>query len=108
MKATIKIKPISVNQAWQGRRYKTTLYKNFQKTSLALMPKGKLPEGKLKLTVSLGFSNSLSDLDNPIKTIIDTLQKKYGFNDRQLYEIHLYKNVVKKGQEYFTYQIEAL
>ena len=44
----IEIKPLSVNDAWQGTRYKTTKYKAFQKELLL-----KLPKIKLDLTGSL-------------------------------------------------------
>lgn len=73
-----------------------------------MMPKGRLPDGKLKITFIFGFSTSLSDLDNPFKPIIDTLQKKYQFNDRDIYEIHAFKQVVKKGKDFFEYKIESI
>ena len=40
----IDIKPLSVNEAWQGRRYKTPKYKQYQETLLWLLPKIKIPK----------------------------------------------------------------
>lgn len=54
------------------------------------------------LHIEFGFSNKASDLDNPVKPILDILQKKYGFNDRDIYELHIKKTIVPKGNEYIT------
>lgn len=108
MEATIQIKPISINQAFQGRRFKTPIYKAFEKEMLLRMPSLILPKSPLKLTITYGFSNSLSDLDNPTKLVTDIMQKKYMFNDRDIYEMVLYKKIVKKGFEYISYKLESL
>jgi Holliday junction resolvase RusA-like endonuclease len=104
----INLKPLSVNDAWQGKRFKTTEYKAFERDSLLMMPNLHIPENKLKISIEYGFSNKMSDVDNPTKCILDILQKRYGFNDNMIYELNLKKNIVEKGKEYFSFLIETL
>lgn len=102
----INITPLSVNKAWQGRRFKTADYKNYEATVLMMLPKIKIPEPYFKINIELGFSSKLADIDNPVKMILDILQKKYKFNDRDIHELNLSKRIVKKGKEYFKFNIE--
>ena len=101
MEIKLNIKPLSVNQAWQGKRFKTPKYKAFEKESILNMPATK-NQFKAPLTVDIvfGFSNSLSDIDNGLKPILDCLQKRYGFNDRDIYELNVKKEIVQKGKEF--------
>ncbi len=103
----IKIKPMSINQAWRGgRRFKTNEYKAYEEQMCYMLPaRYSIPEGNLTLTIEVGFSNRGSDLDNVCKPFIDILQKKYGFNDNRIYEIHLCKKIVKKGEDYISFEI---
>ena len=74
-----------------------------------MLPKGfTIPSGKLKLDIEYGFSSRASDLDNPCKLFIDILQKKYGFNDKNIYELNQRKTIVKKGDEFIKYKILKL
>lgn len=104
----LKIKPISVNDCWQGRRFKTQGYSIYEKQVGYLLPKLKIPKGKLFLSLTVGFSNKASDLDNIVKPFVDILQKKYGFNDKQIYAMDLWKQDVKKGQEFIEFEISPL
>ena len=36
------------------------------------------------------------------------LQKKYGFNDNEIYEAHIHKRLVKRGMEYIKVRIEHM
>jgi len=101
----ISIKALSVNQAWQGRRFKTEEYKAYELEFIYLLPPLKIPNGKLKLKIEFGVSSPLSDVDNMLKPTIDCLQKKYGFNDKNIYEIHARKVDVKKKEEYIHFEI---
>ena len=101
----IDLKPLSVNQAWKGRRMKTNLYKRFERNLLYLLPRIELPDGKLQLNLEFGFSNKGSDLDNPVKLVQDILSKRYGFNDNLIYRIVLNKVDVKKGEEFIKFKI---
>ena len=97
----INQKPLSVNQAWQGKRFKTPIYKAYEKEMLLRMPAGKIETDQmLRVEFFFGFSNKASDLDNPVKLLIDLAQKKYGFNDSNVYELNVRKCIVKKGQEF--------
>ena len=104
----INIKPISTNEAWKGRRFKSDLYKKYERDLLFLLPKCTLPEGQLRLTICFNLSNSNNDIDNSLKPFIDVLQKKYGFNDNKIYELIVKKQIVKKGLESVLFSIESM
>lgn len=102
----IHIKPLSVNSAFQGRRFKTPEYKTFEKLLLMSLPNRlEVPQGKLTVLFEFGFSSVLSDADNPVKMTMDVLQKKYSFNDRDVFRIEVDKVIVKKGEEYIKFEI---
>lgn len=105
----IPIKPLSVNEAWKGKRFKTDAYKHYERSILFILPKGKVSEdSKLSVNIEFGFSSSGSDIDNPVKCLMDIFQKKYGFNDSHVYEINLKKVIVKKGKEYSKIEIKSI
>ena len=104
----LNIKPLSVNEAWQGKRFKTVKYKKYEKDVLLMLPRIKLPPPPYKLYYEWGFSNKASDVDNPIKPFMDILQKKYLFNDKEIYELHLKKAIVAKGKEYIKFELTSL
>lgn len=100
---------MSVNKAWQGRRFKTKEYKEYEKMMLLILPNKSLEyKGNLKISIIFGFSNSTSDIDNPLKLVLDILQKKYKFNDRCVYELNVKKEVVKKKKEFIDIKITEL
>jgi len=102
-------KPLSVNQAWQGKRFKTPAYKEYEKAMLFMMPKAKVDtEEMLRVEFFFGFSNRASDLDNPVKLLMDIAQKKYGFNDKNVFEMNIRKCIVKKGEEFIHMGIYKL
>ena len=105
--ATVQIKPLSVNQCWQGRRFKTKAYQSYEKEMILRLKKEKLPEPPFKIVVVFGFSNKASDIDNPLKPLLDIVQKKYKkkFNDKDIYQMIIYKQVVKKGKEFVRFAI---
>jgi len=105
MATRINIKPLSVNLAWQGQRFKTPHYKRFERDCLLLLPKVKIPAKPLQIAYRFGFSNKLSDLLNPEKLVTDILCKKYGFDDRDIFKMTLEKEIVKKGQEYIEFEL---
>ena len=105
----IKIKPLSVNQCWQGKRFKTKTYKLYESELLLLLPNNyKVPLGNLEIVLEFGFSSKLADWDNPIKPFQDVLQKKYNFNDSRIYRAVVEKKIVKKGQEYIYFEINEI
>jgi len=103
----INIKPLSVNDAWQGRRYKTKEYKKYEKDCNLLLPGSlEIPDGYLKLDLEFGVSSSGSDIDNGVKLFVDILSKKYDFNDNRIFRMIIDKVKVKKGDEYIKFKIE--
>lgn len=107
----IQIKPVSVNECYTGRRFKTEIYKWYETELMYRLPGSydAIPKDcKLKVIYEFGFSSNGSDLFNHEKCLTDILQKKYGFNDNRIFEGHLYKKIVPKGQEYVTINITPL
>lgn len=104
----INIKPLSVNNAWQGKRFKTPAYKSYEKELLSKLRALEIPRGKLILIAKFGLSSKLADWDNPVKPFQDCLQKKYGFDDRRIYKAIIEKVNVKKGEEFIEFEIKGL
>lgn len=102
----IKIKPLSVNKAWQGRRFKTQDYKNYELELLSKLPKLELPKEPYFLKIKVGFSSKAADLDNVLKPFLDVLQKRYNFNDKEIYKIEIEKEIIKKGNEFISFEIK--
>lgn len=107
MNYTLQIKPLSVNECFKGRRFRTTKYDVFIKNMLLILPSVlTIPdETNIKLAIEFGFSSKASDIDNCCKSFIDCLVKKYKVDDRFIYEMHVFKNIVKKGEEYIKFKI---
>ena len=76
MKAELKIKPLSVNKVWQGRRFKTQDYKNYEEEVYYNLPK-KHVSGFVHITFSFYIKSfKRSDVDNFIKPLLDVIVKK--------------------------------
>lgn len=108
MISKIKIKPLSVNLSWKGKRYKTGEYKAYEQELMLKLPNIDIPDGDLSIYLEFGFSNRAADWDNPIKPFVDVLQKKYGFDDKRIYEAVTKKKIVPKRLEYISFEIKAL
>lgn len=105
----VEVKPLSVNEAWKGRRFKTSAYKAYRKKVLLMLRPMKLPEeGKLEVHIEYGFTTAGADIDNPTKMVLDILSEKFKFNDNRIYRLILDKEVVGKGKEYFAFSVKAL
>ena len=103
----VKIKPMSINQAWQGRRFKTPAYKAYREQLQWLLKDCAIPEGDLFLVVEFGVSNMSSDTDNLIKPLQDALQDKYGFNDNRIVGILATKTKTAKSDEFIDWEIKS-
>ena len=103
---TVNIKPLSVNEAWQGRRYKTPAYRRYAKELNILLPKIKFPEPPFTVIYHVYYSSKASDIDNFLKAFNDCLQKKYNFNDNQIYHSRQTKHIVTKGEEKIQFSIK--
>lgn len=101
----INIKPLSVNQVWRGRRFKTPKYTKYERDVMFMLKPMKIPEPPFKIEITYGFSSKLADVDNPCKPFLDILQKYYKFNDRDIYELVQKKEIVPKGREFIDFEI---
>jgi Holliday junction resolvase RusA-like endonuclease len=93
----LKVKPMSVNDAWQGRRFKTDEYKAYEKQVFYRTPFKVIPKNvPLCAVYEFYFSNDASDIDNPVKPLQDILQKRWKFDDKRIVELIVRKRLVKK------------
>lgn len=105
----INIKPMSVNRAWQGQRFKSRDYLAYEKECLYKLRGPELSiTGALGIVLVFGVSSKLADPDNPVKPFLDILQKKFKFNDNQIYSMIVRKVDVKKGFEFVEYRLLRL
>jgi len=106
----ILIKPLSVNDAWKGRRFKTEKYSWYETQLMFLLSNSNefrtLKKGeKLAVELNFGFSSHSSDWDNGIKQFMDVISKKYGFNDNRIFKGVIEKEIVRKGSEYVSFKV---
>lgn len=101
----LNIKPLSVNEIYTGRRFKTGAYKGYSKEVLYSLKRIELPKGKLEIRYKFGFSSKTADVDNCVKGFQDLLSKKYKFNDKMVYKIIAEKVDVEKGKEFIEFEI---
>lgn len=106
----VEIKPLSVNQAWQGRKFKSPLYKEYEKEVLLKLKNCPVrwDAEPIELCLVVGLSNMASDVDNVVKPFVDILQKKYGFNDKYIFRLIVEKQIVGKGYEFIEFYIKKL
>ena len=109
----IPYKPLSINQAWQGKRYRTPLYTKFAidvgRLIQRIRPQKPAPDAPVFAHYVWGFSNSQSDIDNPVKpfqdVLFDTWQMKA--KDHQVQFMIIEKAKAKKGQEFIGFHVDA-
>jgi hypothetical protein len=104
----IPIKPMSVNVAWQGKRYKTKEYRQYEKDVALFLKPMEIPEGPLEVNYLFGVSNLGFDTGNAEKPFSDILSKYYGINDNRFHRIVMEKVKVPKGEEFTSFNILAL
>lgn len=104
----IKLKPLSVNSAFKGRRFRTDDYNKYIRNMLFLLPKIEIGPAPYELSVVFGYSSKASDIDNGLKSFLDCLVKKYGFDDRDIYKLNVKKEIVKKGEEFTNFEIKSI
>lgn len=104
----IDLKPLSVNDAYTGKRYSTEEKRIFNRQCDILLPNNyKIPEPPFQIYFKFGFSSKASDYDGPIKVVQDSIAKKYKFNDKLIRRAIIDTEYVKKGKEYFEFKIET-
>jgi Holliday junction resolvase RusA-like endonuclease len=83
----IPIKPLTVNRAYQGRRFRAPELLAYQQELSYRLPAMEIPRGKLEVKYVFGVSSRNSDMDNCVKAFQDALAEQYGFNDRDIYRM---------------------
>ncbi len=101
----LNVKPVSVNEAYTGRRFSTPKLKRYKDDLFKILPKMKVEKGKLSVKYTFGLSSKGSDVDNCIKALQDILAEAYGFNDNQIYKMEVEKVDVLKGGEFIEFDI---
>lgn len=97
VKIVLKAKALSVNKCWQGKRYKTQDYKDYEKEINALlMPYKHLQatlEGKVVVDVIFHLKRaSTTDFDNLLKPLFDILVKNEIIpDDRFIWDMRVRK-----------------
>src|SRR3990167_1961409 len=94
IQVSLRTKPLSVNKVWQGRRFKTREYLDYEKEILYLLPHQKTMSGDVKVSIDFYLKSvKRSDVDNFVKPLLDILvKKKYIEDDRKVMELHLTKH----------------
>ena len=102
----LQIKPLSINEAYKGRRFRTSQYDTYIRQMMFILPERlTIPKSNIKLFIEFGYSSAASDIDNGVKCFIDCLQKKYGFNDKLITELNVRKIKVEKSKEHIIFEI---
>ena len=105
----INVKPLSVNSAWKGKRFRTDAYKSYCTELTWLLPaKIDMPKPPFEIYFKFGLSSANADGDNPIKPTQDIVAKKYGFNDKLIKRWVIEVENVKKGDEFIEFSLKAL
>jgi Holliday junction resolvase RusA-like endonuclease len=102
VKLSLPIKPLSINSAWQGRRYKTHEYKSYEKEAMLFLRKYQKfpPEGELFVTYIFYLRNyANTDVANLEKCLTDIIVKnKFIKDDRYIKEIRCIKQRAKEDR----------
>ncbi|MDY0143726.1 MAG: RusA family crossover junction endodeoxyribonuclease [Bacteroidales bacterium] len=103
IEATIPIRALSINEAFQGRRFKTKDCKDFCEDFLRVAPRMQILRGIVEVEYKFHIVNhKLADYDNMIKITQDLLvEKNLGYieDDRKIYKATIYKIPCEKGRE---------
>ena len=104
----VLIKPISVNDAWQGRRFKTPECKKYCEDLALILPRKECVTGRVQIEFKFYAKNHASvDYDNLIKVTQDVLVKKgYIEDDRKIYRAIIEK--IPSKEDFFEFKITKI
>ncbi len=101
----IDIKPLSVNEAYKGKKYSTAKLKAYKRDMPLLLPSElQLPPGRLVLLFRFHFKRKASDVDNCCKMAQDIIMEYYGEDDREIYMTLNEKIVDYNSPEYLEFE----
>ena len=94
IKVTLPFRPLSINKAWQGRRYKTREYDDFITDCLWSLPRRKMIRGNVAVIMDFYLKRAKNcDVDNFIKPLLDIIVKKgYIKDDRYVFFLQAQKH----------------
>ena len=100
----IDIKPLSVNAAFQGRRFKTKDCKAYEKLLWFKLPRKPMLTGEVEVWFDFFLVNyAMTDISNLVKITEDILvKKKYIQDDRKVVKMHLSKTKSDKDMMTIT------
>ena len=104
----IPLKPVSINAAFQGRRFKTKECVKFCEDFMLVMPRKEMVEGVVEVEYHFYMVNhKMVDYDNVIKVTQDMLvKKKYIEDDRKIYKATIYK--IPSDSDFIVVSIKPL
>jgi Holliday junction resolvase RusA-like endonuclease len=106
VQVSIPIKTLSVNAAFQGRRFKTKECKAYENELWYLLPKMPMVKGEVEMTLELFMKKatySRADVSNQVKVLEDILTKKgYYEDDRKIVSLHVHKYLSDKSEARIT------
>lgn len=105
----VNIRPLSVNEGYTGRRWKTEEHRVWHKSVLFLLPsKLQVPPPPYEIYLKFGFSSEKSDFDNCIKFFVDTIAEKYKFNDKKIRRAVIDIEIVDKRKEFVEFSLNTI
>ena len=101
----IELKPVSINEAFRGRRFKTKECKDFEDDFMILAPKRRMIKGEIEVEYKFYLKNhGKADYDNYIKIVQDLIVKcGYIEDDRKIYKATIYK--IPSDKNYIEFKI---
>lgn len=104
----LPLKPLSLNAAYRGRRFSTPELKAYKQDISRLLYGSVVVAEKLVAWYEFGVSTTNCDGDNLIKAFQDGLCEALGINDNRIYEWHVRKEKVAKGNEYVAFALTSI
>lgn len=104
----LPLKPLSLNMAYRGRRFSTPELKTYKRDIARLLRGSLVISDHLVAWYEFGVSTTNCDGDNLIKAFQDGLCEALGINDNRIYEWHVRKEKVAKGDEYVAFALTDL
>lgn len=85
VKFSVPVKALSVNKAWQGRRFSTPAKKQYERAMTLLLPRKSEPGPYYRVAYDFYLVNfALSDVDNMVKPCQDCLVRQGIISDDRM------------------------
>ncbi len=108
MKGTVRIKPLSINAAFQGRRFKTKECNTYCNTLALMLPCTASTGEYYSVHIKFHLKNfAMTDADNLVKLLVDVMVKKGMIRDDR----YIAKYILEKFPadiDWFEWEILAM